>query len=300
MSHSGKPTDPPVFPIRTVSALTGVAAGTLRAWERRYGFINPERTASGHRLYSRRDVERIQQASELIQSGIAPARIGEVLEDGMTTASLPDHSADLRRFRNEILRSLDDFDREGVERALRRGLLDCDIETVGEGFVNSLLRDLRIRWRLDHSISEQRLLECSLRNVLANCGTEASADAAILATTLPDEPTDIGLLLWAIIGRRNGLSLTVLGPGTPLAELAAARNRARAPAILLFTHRSVEPSSMQEQLAALATGATCRVFVAGPDLKPSAGDIQFGGAIPLPNDPVAGLRTIAGFFRRNH
>ena len=81
MSHSGKPTDPPVFPIRTVSALTGVAAGTLRAWERRYGFINPERTASGHRLYSRRDVERIQQASELIQSGIAPARIGEVLED---------------------------------------------------------------------------------------------------------------------------------------------------------------------------------------------------------------------------
>ncbi|KPK52689.1 MAG: hypothetical protein AMJ59_26600, partial [Gammaproteobacteria bacterium SG8_31] len=252
MSHSGKPTDPPVFPIRTVSALTGVAAGTLRAWERRYGFINPERTASGHRLYSRRDVERIQQASELIQSGIAPARIGEVLEDGMTTASLPDDSADRRRFRNEILRSLDDFDREGVERALRRGLLDCDIETVGEGFVNSLLRDLRIRWRLDHSISEQRLLECSLRNVLANCGTEASADAAILATTLPDEPTDIGLLLWAIIGRRNGLSLTVLGPGTPLAELAAARNRARAPAILLFTHRSVEPSSMQEQLAALA------------------------------------------------
>jgi DNA-binding transcriptional MerR regulator len=286
MRESGKPSDPAVFPIRTVSALTGVAAGTLRAWERRYGFISPERTASGHRLYSRGDVERIQHASDLIQSGIAPARIGELLEDGNSSADLPDDSADRRRFRYEIFRSLDGFDRGGVERALRRGLLDCDIGTVGNGFVNSLLRDLRIRWRLDHSISEQKLLECSLRNVLANCGTEASPEEAVLATTLPGEPTEIGLLMWAIIGRRNGLSLTVLGPGTPLSELSAAGDRAGAPAILLFTHGSVEPSAVREQLAAMAAGAVCHVFVAGP--------------IPLPSDAVAGLRTIAGFLRKNH
>ena len=87
MSPSGNGTDQPVFPIRTVSALTGVAAGTLRAWERRYGFICPERTPSGHRLYSRRDVERIQQASELIRSGIAPARIGDLLADGVKVAA---------------------------------------------------------------------------------------------------------------------------------------------------------------------------------------------------------------------
>ncbi len=300
MSQSGKPADPPVFPIRTVSDLTGVAAGTLRAWERRYGFIRPERTASGHRLYSRRDVERIQQASELIQSGIAPARIGEILQQGTSTVVLPDDSADRRRFRNETLQSMDGFDRLGVERALRRGLLDCDIETVGNGFVNSLLRDLRIRWGLNHPVSEQKLLECSLRNVLATCGTEGSAEAAILATTLPDESTEIGLLMWAIIGRRIGLGLTVLGPGTPLSELPAAGRRARAPAILLFTQGGVEPTAIQEQLAELAAAAACHVFVAGPDLGPSASVVQAAGAVPLPNDAVAALRTVAGFLRRNH
>ena len=40
-----------LFPIRTVSHLTGVNAVTLRAWERRHGLIKPQRTPSGHRLY---------------------------------------------------------------------------------------------------------------------------------------------------------------------------------------------------------------------------------------------------------
>ena len=43
--------DQELFPIRTVSAETGVNPITLRAWERRYGLVNPRRTDTGHRLY---------------------------------------------------------------------------------------------------------------------------------------------------------------------------------------------------------------------------------------------------------
>ena len=39
-----------LLPIRTVSILTGVHSVTLRAWERRYGLITPQRTPKGHRL----------------------------------------------------------------------------------------------------------------------------------------------------------------------------------------------------------------------------------------------------------
>ena len=38
--------------ISEVCQQTGVAAVTLRAWERRYGLIKPKRTPKGHRLYS--------------------------------------------------------------------------------------------------------------------------------------------------------------------------------------------------------------------------------------------------------
>ena len=39
----------PLYPIREVSRLTGVNSVTLRAWERRYGLIRPQRTPKGHR-----------------------------------------------------------------------------------------------------------------------------------------------------------------------------------------------------------------------------------------------------------
>ena len=55
-----------MLPIRTVADLTGINPVTLRAWERRYGLIQPTRTESGHRLYSMRDVEAVR---EILGSG---------------------------------------------------------------------------------------------------------------------------------------------------------------------------------------------------------------------------------------
>src|SRR5512147_3243395 len=50
----------PAFNLKVVLKETGIAADTLRAWERRYGLPMPERTAGGHRLYSQRDIETIK------------------------------------------------------------------------------------------------------------------------------------------------------------------------------------------------------------------------------------------------
>ena len=44
--------DAGTYPIREFARLTGVNPVTLRAWERRYGIIRPERTAKGHRFYT--------------------------------------------------------------------------------------------------------------------------------------------------------------------------------------------------------------------------------------------------------
>jgi DNA-binding transcriptional MerR regulator len=52
------------FPIRELSARTQVNTVTIRAWERRYGLLKPERTAKGHRLYSEEDVSTIEKIIE--------------------------------------------------------------------------------------------------------------------------------------------------------------------------------------------------------------------------------------------
>ena len=56
--------------IREVASRTGVEAATLRMWEQRYGFPEPERLPSGHRRYSHLDVELIRQVTRDREAGL--------------------------------------------------------------------------------------------------------------------------------------------------------------------------------------------------------------------------------------
>src|SRR3712207_4444474 len=57
--------------IRDVAEQTGLAAGTIRMWEQRYGFPTPQRTASGYRLYSTEDVETLRRVLALRKGGLS-------------------------------------------------------------------------------------------------------------------------------------------------------------------------------------------------------------------------------------
>lgn len=65
--------------IGDVVAATGVGEATLRAWERRFGFPAPRREPSGHRRYSRGDIERIRsvvrERSRGLSLGVAIDRV---------------------------------------------------------------------------------------------------------------------------------------------------------------------------------------------------------------------------------
>jgi len=66
--------------IREASQKTGVAAVTLRAWERRYGLINPLRTPKGHRLYSDDNIEQINQILKWLDRGVAISKVAALLD----------------------------------------------------------------------------------------------------------------------------------------------------------------------------------------------------------------------------
>lgn len=73
-----------LFPIRTVAAVTGVNPITLRAWERRYHLIRPQRTAKGHRLYSQADITLIEQVTGLLKKGISISQVKPLLKQSQT------------------------------------------------------------------------------------------------------------------------------------------------------------------------------------------------------------------------
>ncbi|WP_200257610.1 MerR family transcriptional regulator, partial [Halorhodospira neutriphila] len=74
-----------IYPIRTVARVTGVNPVTLRAWERRYGLLQPQRTAKGHRLYTEADIARVRRILVLLDRGVPISRAREALAQGEET-----------------------------------------------------------------------------------------------------------------------------------------------------------------------------------------------------------------------
>ena len=72
--------------IKDVAERTGIAAGTIRMWEQRYGFPEPERTTAGYRLYSEDDVEALRRVLALRERGLSvPAAVDRVRGADMAT-----------------------------------------------------------------------------------------------------------------------------------------------------------------------------------------------------------------------
>jgi DICT domain-containing protein len=69
--------------IKDVAERTGIAAGTIRMWEQRYGFPVPDRTASGYRRYTEDDVEALRKVLALRHRGLSvPAAISRAQDTG--------------------------------------------------------------------------------------------------------------------------------------------------------------------------------------------------------------------------
>src|SRR5512141_2479886 len=76
--RSGRPAPQPVLTVAAVARRLGVAPGTLRTWDRRYGLGPSEHTAGAHRRYGSTDLARLIVMRRLTIDGVAPAEAAEI------------------------------------------------------------------------------------------------------------------------------------------------------------------------------------------------------------------------------
>lgn len=87
--------DDSLFSIGEVARQTGVNPVTLRAWQRRYGLVVPQRTAKGHRLYTEQDVAQIRQILAWLELGVSIGQVPQLLQQPQaeTPAATAAHGA---------------------------------------------------------------------------------------------------------------------------------------------------------------------------------------------------------------
>jgi DNA-binding transcriptional MerR regulator len=283
------------LPIRAVATLTGVKPMTLRAWERRYGLIRPQRTAKGHRLYTHGHVERIRRVLTLIERGVPVGRVRELIDAEPTQAG--GGQGPWQGYLERMAAAVARFDEPELDRVHDEALSLHPIEQVTRHLYLPLLVHLGERWRdLAGAIAEEHFFAMYLRSKLGarlQHRMRYATGPRLVAACVPGEQHEIGLLLFALEAHGAGMRTILLGADTPLPDLAVAGRRSAAGAIVVSSSVDPDPALFATALPELVREAGMRVFVGGAAAARHRRAIAAAGAIALGSDLEDGVRAIA-------
>jgi MerR family transcriptional regulator, light-induced transcriptional regulator len=252
---------------------TGVSPELLRAWEQRYGLLQPTRTPGGFRLYSTGDEARVQRMQRLVSGGLAAAQAARLVLSGGEPEPRTDSGSatTLEEAAGNLSAALDRLDEQAANSALDRLFSAYTVETVLQEVVLPYLHRLGERWEAGEvSVAQEHFASNLLRGRLLGLAQgwgQGQGPLAILAC-VPGEQHELGLLAFGVALRRRGWRITYLGTDSPIGAVAdIARSLAPAVVVLLSINpdnfldhaREIRELANQVPVMIAGTGATGEV-----------------------------------------
>lgn len=289
---------PGLFPIRTVSELTGVNSITLRAWENRYGLIEPVRKASGHRLYTQEHIDLINRVVGLLDRGMRIGQVkAEVLSGSDSESGLVDEQHDnWRKYINSMIAGIIRFDEHVLERTYADALSHYPVRLVTEKLLSPVLKELGERWASGQgSVAEEHFFGFYLRNKLGarfHHRTQNQTGPKLLMACLPGDLHEIGLLLFALDASDHGFQTILLGANMPLDEFPDAVKKTASDALVLSG--TIEPDNevIRTSLPRLVKKLGVPVFMGGSVVASNFDDLKKSGALLIGADIDTGIKQI--------
>jgi MerR family transcriptional regulator, light-induced transcriptional regulator len=284
----------PVYNTLAVVQRTGVPADTFRAWERRYGIPNPDRTAGNQRRYSDRDIATIAWLRDQTNSGLTISQAVDLfrLRDQREPA-VESRSSDLpvstdskmTRFVEGIVEALIAFDASAASRVLEDALALLPVEQVCLDILQPVMYEIGRRWDRDEiGISAEHFATSFVirrLGALYNQAEQVPGRGLVIAACPEGELHEAGLLLTSLILTRRGINILYLGANLPTDDLITTVRRLKPELVLL----SASTPASAERLA-LATGEI-RARCGSTDDCPAIG---YGGGVFIDNpDLRAGI-----------
>lgn len=270
ISPSGLSDRDELFPIREVSRLTGINPVTLRAWERRYGLIQPIRTESGHRLYSKGDIETVHRILDWIERGVAVSKVGKILaRDGLEVASVQavqknDEPSEWAQWQIQLRLAISAFDDRQLERVYGQIFAAYPIAVVFQDILMPLWHQL-LRHQGDFGqASEWLFFDAFLRaRVLQRLQlASVSQSPQVLLVAIAGECRELEILVAGVLIGSDELGVRVLSVGQPFDELTLICEKTRPQALVVFSNHS-PTSELPRRLNRLALTLDCPLLLAG-------------------------------------
>ncbi|NMO14693.1 MerR family transcriptional regulator [Pyxidicoccus fallax] len=265
------------YRIHIAAELSGVRVELIRAWERRYGVLNPQRTPAGYRVYTDRDVALLKRLKKLTDEGVAiseaakllPQLLAELDAEPASAAPGNGHGQNLEAWLEAALAAAEAYDQGRVSAVVDEVLSALPPLRAFDDVLAPLQREVGERWHAGQlSVAQEHLVTQVVRARLVSllhAAPNAGRKHALLAC-FPDEEHELGLLGVALRLRHSGFRVTLLGQRMPATDLgrAVARLRPDLVGLSAVNHRGAElfQDTLARVMEAMPEGVP--IWVGGP------------------------------------
>jgi DNA-binding transcriptional MerR regulator len=258
------------FPIGVVSNQTGLSRHVIRAWERRYKAITPQRSGSRRRLYTVADIERLMLLKRAVDHGYRISTIAGLetaeLSELVHSASLPDGAVPypaVRGSKREPQEIVDAcmgavavLDGPELNRLLRGAAVTFSRQRLLEHVIAPLMEQVGRRWsrgdlRIVHAHGASVVVHAQLMRMLEFSADREPEQPCLLMATPAGQHCCLGALTICIIAQDHGWTPVFMGTNLPAEEIAAACTALAPQMLALSITCRVKDSFMADELIRL-------------------------------------------------
>jgi len=228
------------YPIKVVSQITGLSVHVIRAWEKRYNVVEPDRTDTNRRLYSEEDIEKLKLLNDALHlghhiGGIANLSLPELKmllpkeahspidnKNGLDSINL---EATVEEIFAECIEAIKNYDAKKLESILLNASSKLTQPILIESLIIPLVYKVGELWHSGEiRVANEHLASSAIRGFLYNLleSYSLSNSAPVLVSGTPrGQEHELGALIAGVVAASSGWRVVYLGTNLPAEEISA-------------------------------------------------------------------------------
>ncbi len=259
------------FTIKDIESLSGIKAHTIRIWEQRYKFLNPQRTDTNIRYYSNDELKTILNISLLNKYGFKISHINKMsaIEISEKILTLSQAQAQQERIINDLIQHMIDLNIDMFESVLNNYILLRGIEKTITFIIFPYLERIGILWITNRINPGQEHLVTNIIRQKIIVGIESTVSHLrsnkVALLFLPEgEHHELGLLFMHYILKMKGLKVLYVGANAPNSDIE-------------FINKLKKPDFLYTHLTALANNFNFERFLSKISMRMPTTPIVISG-----------------------
>jgi len=258
------------YPIKVVSQMTGLSVHVIRAWEKRYNVVVPDRSDTNRRLYSEEDIDKLRLLNDASNLGhnigsiahLSHSELKELLfkERDKTSELESGYAGDevvtlVEEQLSDCIESIKNYDAKKLESILLNASAKLTQPVLIEELIIPLVYKIGDMWhdgeiRVANEHLSSSVIRGFLFNLLESYSVGESAPVMVSATPRGQEH-ELGALIAGVVAASSGWKVIYLGANLPAEEVSAVVSHLKAKVVALSFVYPVDDPLLKKELKKL-------------------------------------------------